>query len=62
MASENDEILKNLKGLDGRLGRAICRLGCGGDGNVSLHEMEKDGVAVKVAVKSVARIDAVWNQ
>ena len=57
-----EETLRNLKRLDGRLGKAILRLGYGGEGNVWLQEYEKDGETTKVAVKTASRSDSNWKK
>jgi len=62
MASECEKLLRNLKKLDGNLVIEICRLGCGGDGNVWLYELEKDSGGQKVAVKSVSTRDTLWKK
>jgi len=61
MTSKIENFIKQLVLIDDRrLRKAICRLGCGGDGSVYLHEMEKDGITMKVAVKSVTKNDSLW--
>jgi len=52
----------DLKSLEGNLSEAIIQLGRGGDGNVWLHELEKDGVSIKVTVKSVTQEDPKWEK
>ena len=58
--NENDKLLRGLKCLDGHLKKAIVQIGCGGDGSIWLHELEKDGTLIKVAVKSATKKDPIW--
>jgi len=62
MASECEKLLKNLKRCEGALGKAICKLGCGGDVSVYLHELSKNGLVTKVAVKSITKQDLLWQK
>jgi len=62
MAFECEHLARNLRKISGSLGIEISRLGCGGDGKVCLHELKRDGVVTKVAVKSVSRQDALWQK
>ena len=62
MSLENQYLLKDLKKLNGSLGEAICGLGVGGDGHISLHTWENDDDKKLVAVKSVSRQDLDWQK
>jgi len=62
MAVENQAFLPNFRYLEGKLGRPLLQLGDGGEGSVWLHELEKDGVFSKVAVKSVTFNDENWKK
>ena len=62
MDSKNEKLLKDLGYLNGRVGRWITNIGRGGDGNVSLHEFEENGLIRNVAVKRVTRKDPDWQK
>jgi len=62
MASELENLLRDLKKLDGKLEEMKRPLGWGGDGNVSRHDLVTNGVSKSVAVKTVKRKDRNWDK
>ena len=60
MAFESQMLMKGLKTLDGNLLKIKSYLGHGGEGNVYLHEMRRNGAVIKVAVKSVPKKNRDW--